>query len=250
LGTYTNADEIVWEYGAPNDIFTDGRNVPATGASRHFDMAVTNDKRVIVAYYDEALGKLRLKYSTNSGIDGWTTSGITFTENSAVALPSYVGMYVSMTLDPGNGIHIAALDATDGDLKYIYLPAYNSASCAVVTVDQYGAVGNWTDIKLLPGTSKPYIAYYNATEAGSRESIKLAYSKAPVTNIATALGGVDANGYTTGNWEYMTVPAIDPPQGGTPKFQKVNLGFQPNQSNRPVLGYLGTNIEYSYAVPE
>jgi hypothetical protein len=62
------------------------------------------------------------------------------------------------------------------------------------------------------------------------------------------LPGVDENGYTTGNWEYATVPALDPPQGGSPKFQTVNLGF--TTAGLPVLGYLGTNIEFSYPVNE
>jgi hypothetical protein len=46
----------------------------------------------------------------------------------------------------------------------------------------------------------------------------------------------------------MTVPALDPPQGGSTKFQKVNLDF--TTDGRPVLGYLGTNIEFSYPVGE
>jgi hypothetical protein len=250
LNTYTNADEGVGEYYAPSAVFTAGRNVPAAGASRYFDMAVTTDQRVILVYFDEAAAKLRLKYSTNNHIDGSTTAGITFSENTTVVLPDYVGMYVSMTLDANDGIHIAALDSIDSDLKYIYLPAYNAPNCATITVDQFGSVGNWTDIKIQPGTKRPYIAYYNATEAGGRESIKLAYSKAEVAAISDVLKGVDDNGYTLGNWEYMTVPALDPPQGGAPKFQKVNLGFQSGQGNRPLLGYLGTNIEFSYAVPE
>ncbi len=51
-----------------------------------------------------------------------------------------------------------------------------------------------------------------------------------------------ATGYTTGAWEYMTVPALTPPQGGDPKFQNVCLDF--DSSGIPVVGYLGTNLEF------
>jgi hypothetical protein len=160
-------------------------------------------------------------------------------------------MYVSMVMDASNALHIAAFDAVDSDLKYIYVPSYTAnTNVKVVTVDQYGAVGNWTQIKL-KGTT-PYIAYYNATETGGRDTLKVANFKgttaiSSATTVA-ALRGVDDNGYTTGNWEYATVPAIDPPQGGSPKFQKVNLDF--TTAGKPVLGYLGTNIEFSYSVDE
>jgi hypothetical protein len=51
----------------------------------------------------------------------------------------------------------------------------------------------------------------------------------------------------------MTVPALTPPQGGSPTFQKVNLDFTSagsNKKQKPVLGYLGTTIEFSYPVDE
>ena len=60
--------------------------------------------------------------------------------------------------------------------------------------------------------------------------------------------GVDDNNYTTGAWEYMTVPAITPPQGGDPKFQNVCLDF--DRLGNPVVGYLGTNLEFGKQQPE
>jgi hypothetical protein len=241
---YTNFTE--------NDAGT-GRITAASGASRYFDMAVTSTNRVIIAYYDEADGKLKLRYSSTA-VDGSVTTGIGWT-NSPVVLPDYVGNYVSMVIDSNDHLHIAAFDASDSDLKYIYVPDVTSNdNVKVVSVDQYGSVGNWTQIKLNTD-GVPYIAYYNATETGGRDTIKLAYAVNPVTgslrpvlNYNDVYAGVDANGYTTNQWEYQTVPAIDPPQGGSPKFQKVNLDF--DSTGRPVLGYLGTNIEFSYPVGE
>jgi hypothetical protein len=226
-----------------------GRNIVAQSASRHFDMGVLSTGRVVIAYYDESAGRMKLRYSTNT-VDGSTTTGIAFTE-SAISLPDYTGQYVSMAIDSADHIHLAAFDATDSDLKYIFIPTYNGTTFAQVTVDQYGAVGNWTQIKLKPGTNIPYIAYYNATETGQRDTIKLAYSKNAISAVGDVRQGVDSNGYTQGNWEYATVPAIDPPQGGNPKFSKVNLDFTTSGDGyRPVLGYLGVNIEFSYPILE
>jgi hypothetical protein len=222
--------------------------VPAgNGASRYFDMAVTSDNKVVIVYYDETAEKLKLRYS-NTGVTGSPTTNPGWTA-SPVELPVNVGAYVSMDIDSANGLHIAAFDAGDSDLKYIYVPNYAvNANVKAVTVDQYGSVGSWTQIKLKDGV--PYIAYYNAVETGNREPIKLAHLKGtfPGTPTEENLRGVDDNGYTTGNWEYMTVPAYTPPQGGSLKFKQVNLGFRTD--GWPVLGYLGTKIEFSYPVGE
>lgn len=64
----------------------------------------------------------------------------------------------------------------------------------------------------------------------------------------TNTGVVDSSGYTTGDWEYLNVPAITPPQGGDNRFKQVNLDF--DTSNRPVVGYLGTNLEFGTWVDE
>ncbi|MFP3043947.1 hypothetical protein LQZ19_19210, partial [Treponema primitia] len=243
------SDSAGTAYSSPyiniTDYNTTGRLVAAAGASNHFDMAVSSTNVVVVAYYDESDGQLKIKYS-NGPVDGSSPGTVVTWLNSPVDLPDYVGAYVSMVMDSSDGLHIAAYDAIDSDLKYIYIPSYSGGSYTAVTVDQYGSVGNWTQIKLHPTTGVPYIAYYNATETGGRDTIKLAYAKTAVTSAAD--GGVDVNGYTTGKWEYMTIPALTPPQGGSTEFQKVNLGF--TTANKPVLGYLGTNIEFSYPVGE
>ena len=226
------------------------RKTAASNASRFFDFGVTDGNIVVVVYYDEGASKLRMRYSSGA-VDGSSPKDNVDWTDSALSFPANVGMHVSMVVD-GNALHIAALDSNDSDLCYIYVQDYRNGSAnnkfKAVTVDQSGVVGSWTQIKLQPGTKIPYISYYNASETGSRESLKLAYSKAAVTSAATALAGVDSNGYTTGNWEYVTVPAHTPPNGGEAKFQRVNLGFRTD--GMPVLGYLGSNIEFSYQIGE
>ncbi len=218
---------------------TTGRKSIATNASNHFAFGVTSDNHVVVVYYDEFAGKLKLKYSNNSVIGINSNNDVPFTESS-IDFPDYVGNYVSMAIDENNGIHISAFDAGDSDLAYIYIPRYNGSEMKHVTVDQASAVGNWTQIKLKDGV--PYIVYYNATEAGGRESIKLAYANEAITSVNTVVEGVDSDGYTTGNWEYMTVPAITAPQGGKTEFQNVCLDF--DSTGKPIIGYLGENLEF------
>jgi hypothetical protein len=251
-GQYTNFPENrVVDKDYPNiynvsHSYATGRLTAASVASKYFDMAVSSKNTVVFAYYDETDGRLKLRYSKTPVTGANPTAAISWSD-SPVALPDYVGMYVSLVMDGNDGLHIAAFDAVDSDLKYIYIPDYAAAAYTAVTVDQYGAVGNWTQIKLNKA-GVPYIAYYNATETGGRDSIKLAWAGKAVASAEDIKPGVDSNGYTTGDWKYMTVPALTPPQGGSPKFQKVNLGFRTD--NKPVLGYLGTNIEFSYPVDE
>ncbi|WP_191018080.1 Ig-like domain repeat protein [Treponema zioleckii] len=250
-----------------SSIYNNGRLSVVTTGSKYFDMGVTSDKHVVIVYMDSSTNKLVLKYSTNA-VDGsspttnveWTTSAVSFPEN--------VGTYVSMSLD-GDSVHIAAFDSYDSNLVYMHLDSYAGTDLKSITVDQASAVGNWTQVKIKEHV--PYIAYYNATETGSRDCIKLAYpvatkgatSAEDKTAVENALvAGVDvrpgtayaasgsggATGYTTGAWEYMTIPAMTPPQGGDPKFQNVCLGFDSN--GRPVVGYLGTTIEFGKALDE
>ena len=224
--------------------YSTGRLTAVATGSKYYDMAVTSDNHVVIVYYDEDESKLKLIYSTDA-VDGSSPTANVAWTTSSVSFPSYAGTYVSITEDSSDGIHIAAFDASDADLKYFYLPSYSSTDLTDLTVDAAGSVGHWTGIAICTDSSntelygKPVISYYNSTETGTRESIKMAYPKAVIGSIET---GVDSNGYTTGAWEYMTVPAITPPQGGDSKFQKVCLGF--DTSGIPVLGFCATNLEF------
>ena len=221
-------------------------------ASKYFDMKVTSDYHIILIYYDENTSRLKLRYSTNPVTGSNPTTDIAWSD-STVEFPEYVGNYVSMDLDSNttNGIHIAAFDATDSNLVYMYLPSYSSTNLTAVTVDQASAVGNWTQIKV-NSDNVPYIAYYNSTETGSRESIKLAYAKAAAGSVEKGVdivpGAMTGTGYTTGNWEYMTVPSVNPAQGGSPTFQNVCLGF--DTAGTPVVGYAATNLEFGKQLGE
>lgn len=241
-GTSSTGEAYTQRTNIP-DSDTNGRISAASNASRHFDFAVSSDYRVIIVYYDETDGRLKMRYST-SIVDASTPTAAVAWTNSAIVFPEYVGNYVSITLDSLNGIHISAYDTSDSDLSYMYVNAYNSATLKKVTVDAAFSVGNWTKIKVrepVAGTVIPYIAYYNSSETGGRDAIKLAYCTSGISS-SNVPAGVDTSGFTTGNWEYMNVPAITPPQGGSLNFKQVNLDF--NSSGTPVIGYLGTNLEF------
>ncbi|OJF76449.1 MAG: hypothetical protein BKP49_07060 [Treponema sp. CETP13] len=231
--------DYVTRYSNLSEENTSGRQTAVSSASKYFAMVVASDSTVIIVYYDQSAGKLKLAYST-SPVDGSApTTNQGWTTSSLLNFPDYVGQYVSMTIDSSDNLHIAAYDANDGDLRYMRVEDYKTATAPSFdcTVDQAGSVGNWTQIKL-NSSDIPYIAYYNSTETGSHDAIKLAYA-----NSATVTeGGVDDNDYTTGAWEYMTVPSITAAQGGSDKFKQVNLGF--DSKGKPVVGYLGTNIEF------
>ena len=219
----------------------EARKQSSDPGSEYFDIGVTADNHVVLLYFNDTEGRLRLRYSRDT-VDGRDPTQQIDWIDSPVGFPSYVGTYVSMDIDTYGGLHIAAFDSVESDLKYFYLPSYNSTNVTALTVDAAFSVGQWTQIKV--HNDKPYIAYYNVSEAGQRSAVKLAVANGTVTNgsIGTVKEGVDAQGFVTGAWDCMTVPTISPAQGNTVKFKKVNLGF--DTAGRPVLGYLGSYIEF------
>ena len=232
-----------------NTAVAQGRNQVTSSGSKFYDFGVAGN-RVVFVYYDLEQGRLRLMYSS-ADVTGNPATAVSFSENG-IHLPDYVGQYVSMAIDSNGGIHIAAFDANDSDLKYFYLTSYNASTFTEMTVDAAGSVGNWTSIKIDESDSShpyyriPVIAYYNSTESGGRETIKLAYANEQIGNITA---GIDtSSGYTSTGWEYMTIPSIDPAQGSNQKFQQVCLDFDSN--GIPVVGYLGTNLEFGKQRPE
>ena len=220
----------------------DGRLQVTSKGSKYFAMGVTSDSHIVITYYDEDSSKIVLKYSESPVTGEYPTSIITWI-TSSISFPEYIGSYLSLAVD-GDSLHLAAFDSYDSNLVYMYLPKYDGTELTAVTVDQASSVGQWTQIKVKDNV--PYISYYNSTETGSRDAIKLAYAlssdDSKKSGVDLIPGSSTGTGYTTGNWEYMTVPSITPPQGGDTKFQNVCLDF--NTSDTPVVGYLGTNIEF------
>ena len=241
-GGVSSTSDAYAQYANLPDYNTTGRLTAAANASKYFDFGITSDNYVVIVYYDESAGRLKLRYS-DSAVDGSNpTTAITWTD-SPVSLPNYVGNYVSMAIDSNNDIHISSYDSSDSDLSYIFIDDYTGSTYSAVTVDASFSVGTWSNIKIKEVSTviTPYIAYCNSSEYGGKDVIKLAYPNSGITS-ANVPSGVDTDGYTTGDWEYMNIPSLTSPQAGDLKFKHVNLDF--DSSGRPVIGYLGTNIEF------
>ncbi|MBN2735333.1 MAG: hypothetical protein JXR70_00025 [Spirochaetales bacterium] len=233
------------------------RKTISSNSSEFFDMGVTDQNYVIVIYFDDSASQLYMVYSTTTAggstpqaIDGSNPTATRYWSTPIALDTSYVGTYARMYIETdGNSgtadpIHITAYDSGNADLRYIYLSDYADTTPQAVTVDSHLSVGIWNDIKV-NSAGVPYISYYNNSLNGTPDSIKLAWYNGDVSSSVNA--GVDANNYVSGEWEFMTVPVNQVPQGGITKFQRVNLGF--NSSNLPVLGYLADDIEYVVLVP-
>ena len=235
------------------DKYADGRNEVAGDASKFYDFGIGkngNNNNAVFIYYDFGAGRLKLKY-TSTALNGSPSQNLSWT-TSKLEFPNYVGQYVSMAVD-GKTLHIAAFDQNDSNLVYIYVPDYTTTATNAytsMTVDAAGSVGNWTSIKIDKTanhtyTNKPIIAYYNSSETGGHDTIKLAIPKNTAGNITA---GIDSKKYTSDGWEYMTIPSVDPAQGGNTKFQQVCLDF--DSAGNPVVGYLATNLEFGKQKPE
>ena len=154
---------------------------------------------VVLVWYDSTNSVLRYTYNTTpttvrNGLSkaGWSTPQTIFTD---------AGEYCQIATDAGGGIHIAAYDGTNGDLKYAYLSSYNSAYTEAtnsVIVDSYAIAGQniSIDVKQDGTTYVPYISYYALSSAKP----KLAY------RTSTAVGNGAISEVYTGDWEVTIIP--------------------------------------------
>ena len=165
-------------------------------------------------------------------------------ENTKIIDSDFAGWYVDMVVDPDGGIHIAYYGASDGDLKYAYLPSYN-ADPQVCKVDSYLSVG--TNISIEVPTAKetvykadgttttryvPRISYFMSAFTKTKYSIRTASLYKLGANDVIA-DGVN-NDKFTGNWEVMTIPTEQIPLDYT-----IGVGLKKNESNTDstLLGY-------------
>jgi hypothetical protein len=233
------------------------RKVAVATGSQYFAMGVTDANVVVIVYYNLSDSRLKLVYTTTSdnitpqGIDLANPTDTMYWSTPKDVGPAYNGWYVSMFIQAdGNAgtddpIHIASYDTENGDLRYTYISNFqDTVNANSVIVDAAQSVGIFTDIKVRNGI--PYIAYYNNSENGTRDSIKLAYFKGTMPNVTDGFM-YDGTG-VTGDWEFMTVPVNTIPQGGVTKFTRVNLDFDTN--GNPICGYSASTLEYSKLLPE
>ncbi|HQB88467.1 MAG TPA: hypothetical protein PLJ76_05590, partial [Treponemataceae bacterium] len=177
---------------------------------------------VVAVWYDGA--DLKYSYKLNPFTDNdadQAHSGTVGYWSPAITIFTDGGKYCAINVDPNEGIHIAAQDSENLDLKYAYLSSYdmtyNEAVNSVV-VDSYGITGTQVKIntQIENGKVIPYITYYN----GATEKPKMAYLVPRTTMDYTLAGSDPINESYTGNWEISIIPTISEVQD-----DHINIGL-------------------------
>ena len=174
-------------------------------ASDYFSLGVVQgnsatDDTVFLIWYDEADMTLYYSYTTDyTTASSWSPKTRVFPSNSTMA---NAGEYCQIIADAKGGVHIAALDPSNSDLVYAYLPSSkNSTDFTTCVVDSNGIVGDSLTIDVAinsDGKAIPTIGYYSS----STKRPKMAYLAEPEkANLAGAISD-----YFTGVWECTVVP--------------------------------------------
>lgn len=149
----------------------------------------------------------------------------TMWQNNAVKIHNLAGTHVDMVIDELNNIHLAYYDTVNGGLHYALIPPksasvtkLNGGSTTTVTstlpdianikkakVDTFLAAGTkiMLNVRNENGRIVPYISYFHASFAATKNSIRVAWRK---DFTSADFNGTDSNDMFTGKWEVMTVP--------------------------------------------
>ena len=171
----------------------------------------TDNDTVVMVWYDSTNSCLKYAYNTKP-VTG--TTGVNSTNwSTATTLLEDAGEYCQVAVDAAGGIHIAAYDGTNADLKYVYIDEYKKAAEAKsCTVDSYAIVGqNITiDVAKVGDYYVPYIGYYALSNNRPK------YAKLASSTISDGVGSADDY---TGVWEVSVIPTT------SKTFQdRVNIG--------------------------
>lgn len=177
---------------------------PTTVAGEWSDIFVdstSDDPIPVIVYYNKTAKSLEIARGNNSfpqDPNEWTkTLAIRPT-----GVSSDFGRYVSGAMDTAGNLHIAAQDADNSILYYLYLTKSGNTYTVSksIAVDGSAGAGRWADIELTDpaGTSlaaiAPVISYIDTSFMGTTKGIKVAY-----------LVGTETDG--TPIFEAMTDPA-------------------------------------------
>lgn len=141
-----------------------------------------SEPRPVIIYYNKTAKSLEVAYGNNSfpqETAEWTKS----TEIRPNGVTADFGRYVSAAMDKKGNLHVAAQDADNAKLYYLYLTKSGSTYSVAnsVAVDASSGAGRWTDIELTnpEGTTlkamKPVISYIDTGFMGTSKGIKVAY---------------------------------------------------------------------------
>ena len=242
-------------------IIADSDNNTVYKAGAYTAIGYTTEGYAVVAWYDASARRLVYSYNKAPGTAKTSMTDNPWQTNAVYLDDMYTGWYVDLVVDADDHVHIAYYNSKSGDLKYVYIPDYDSVSrnasgqltgATVVTVDSYLSVGTNITINVRDegtGTENnhvakyvPYIYYYNTTNNQTMNSIKVAWQK------DTTLRDGAINDKFTGAWESMTIPTQNIPVdatvcGGVPTGTHTG---GTDYSNTVVLGYM-TDVYYEKA---
>lgn len=191
------------------------------GAGQYVSLSIANKDTknpvAVVTWYDAVNLKLCMAYNENPTTSNTWTKRI-IDENG--------GINVKTVIDGNGGVHFAYYDNIHGsDLKYAYLPSYDSTEDPqIVVVDAYGAVGAKCTIDVAKdseGNWVPYIGYQMNAYLGTPLASKVAYRTDFDTSKVPA--GSDEQDRYTGAWEISIVPTSN-----IPKDDQINVGVYRN----------------------
>lgn len=201
-GNMTNGKTVVAGFDNVNSSPTQFKEEAGEWSDIMVDVTTENDPHPVIIYYNKTAKSLEVAYGktafptydegngnvvakgaaynsvTDHSGDGWTkTKGIT--PNEKVDF----GRYVSAAMDKEGNLHVAAQDATNAKLYYLFLKksgtSYTLDKKSIV--DATSGAGRWTDIELTnpsgttPETCKPVISYINTSFLGTTHGVKTAY---------------------------------------------------------------------------
>jgi hypothetical protein len=185
--------------------------------------------RPVIAWYDRVNQKLWLSYGSGvpttttapapgSG-NNITTSIVTTTtaqwQDNAMEVAAFAGTHVDMIIDQDNNVHLAYYDVQNGGLYYALIPPAGTGSDTIpdknnirtARVDTYLSAGTklMLNVRREGERNVPYISYYHASFAETRNAIRVAW-RTDFTNPAAPPDGTYRDDSFTGAWEVMTVP--------------------------------------------
>ena len=210
----------------------------------------------VVAWYDASNQRLLFSYNKDPTS---TANAANWGTNTQVIDEDFAGWYVDMAVDPDGNVHIAYYGASNGDLKYAYLPIAKDTNgklytqgAQVCTVDSYLSVG--TNISIDIPTAKetvykadgttttryvPRISYFMSAFTKTKYSVRTARLYKLGANDVITDGAEDDK--FTGNWEVMSVPTNQIPLDYT-----IGVGLKNNDAGTAstLLGYgTTTNLQ-------
>ena len=185
--------------------------------------------RPVIAWYDRVNQKLWLSYGSgvpttttapapNSTVNITTsivTSATAQWQNNAMEVAAFAGTHVDMAIDQDNYVHLAYYDVQNGGLYYALIPPAGTGSDIIpdknniktARVDTYLSAGTklMLNVRREGGRNVPYISYYHASFAETRNAIRVAW-RTDFTAPAAPPDGTHRDDSFTGAWEVMTVP--------------------------------------------